>query len=254
MITKSELQVVYQQMRAEHRPAGEPPTAEEVLAYFDGELSDADEARVRELLVAYPEMARAATVPFPSDDARPGDPGFLSEAELSKRWESLRRRIDQPRGARVLQFWQAAAAIAAVLAIAFGSLLWQSQVNARRLTAQAGQPQVIPDEVVLEPDGRRGPGEAATTVTPEGNSYLLVASVLNPEHYDKYRLEIAVVTPNGPRTVWQSAALTRRPDDTFLIDVPRAFLPPGLYRVVVYGSKGGPEEQVAGYSVRVASR
>jgi hypothetical protein len=253
MITKSELQVVYQQMRAEHRADGEPPTAEEVLAYFDGKLSDADEARVRELLVAYPEMARAATAPFPSDDARPGDPGFLSEAELSKRWESLQGRIHQPRGARVLQFWQAVAAIAAALAITFGSLLWRSQVNAQRLTAEVTQPHVIPDEIVLVPDGRRGPGDAATTVTPVGDSYLLVASVLNPEHYDKYRLEIAGVTPNGMRTVWRSAALTRRPDDTFLIGVPRAFLPPGLYRIVVYGTNGGPEEQIASYSLRVAS-
>jgi hypothetical protein len=253
MITKSELQIVHQQMRAEHRAGGEPPTAEEVLAYFDGKLSAEDEARVRELLVEYPEMARAATVPFPSDEARPGQPGYLSGGELSKRWESLQRRIHPPRGARVLQFWQASAAIAAALAITFGGLLWQAERNARQLLSQVARPQVIPDEFVLVPDGRRGPGDAATVVTPRGDSYLLVAPVINPERYDKYHLEIAAVTPNGAQTVWRSGLLTRREDDTFLISLPRTFLGAGLYRVVVYGSNGGPEEQLASYSVRVVA-
>src|SRR5258706_7939148 len=88
MITKSELQTAYREQHAE-RAASEPPTAEEVLAYVQGELSGDEEARVHERLLAHPDMLRAAIAPFPSDDARPGHADYLPDDQVAKQWRGF---------------------------------------------------------------------------------------------------------------------------------------------------------------------
>src|ERR1051325_10204358 len=65
MITKTEWQGLHQQLMADERKRmGDPPTAEEVLAYMSGELSAEEEERIRERLVCYPELVRTLTAPF----------------------------------------------------------------------------------------------------------------------------------------------------------------------------------------------
>jgi hypothetical protein len=69
MIMKSDLQAVLDELRTEdRRTRAEPPTAEEMLAYRAGELSGDEEARVRELLICWPELLRALMTPYPDDD------------------------------------------------------------------------------------------------------------------------------------------------------------------------------------------
>jgi hypothetical protein len=226
----------------------QPPAAEDVLAYYDGKLSGDRAARVQELLVAHPEMVRAALAPFPEDDARPGDPDYLAPEELDRRWESLQQRVHAPSGARVLQFWRVSAAIAASLAIAFGVMLWQSQSSARA-------PRVILNEQVLLPDGQRGPNaELPVALTTETDSYLLVVPVLHAADFNDYRLELVSPGSTASRPLWRSATVSRPPNDTLAIVVPRAFLPGGRYQVVLYGLSGGRDERLATYSVSVPGR
>jgi hypothetical protein len=247
MITKSELQAAHQARRA----AGanlEPPSAEEVLAYVEGELPEAEEARVRELLVAHPDMLRAATMPFPTADAAPGDESDLSEHEVARQWRVFQRG-GTASSDRAQNVWRAAAAIAAAVAITFGALLWQSAGNARRLTRQLTEPRVAGYQLLL-PDGQRGPG-GVPTLTPVGDSYLVATPILGAAPFDTYRLEIVDLASN--RSVWRRDGLPRPDSDTFAILIPRDTFHPGMFQVVLYGVNGKLAEKLATYTVKTSS-
>lgn len=237
MITKSELQAIHGQKLAERRRRlGPPPSNEELFAFMRGELSADDEARVRELLIAYPELARAMAEPFPED-------GDLSEAELDAHWKSLQKRIHgDPVQSRV-RFWRrTSAALAAAMILAFGGIVWQRQASVAPGVAS---------KYLLFPEGQRGPGDAATLVMADDAPYVLVTSLINPPRFEKYRLEIATTDPT-PRTLWTSPPLRRPDNDTFEIVVPGAFLAPGRYQVVVWGVSGQRQERWTAYPLRVA--
>lgn len=253
MIRKSDWKAIQQELLdAERRPVGEPPAAEELLAYTRGELSPLDEERVRRALICYPELANALTKPFPDDDAKPGEPGYVSDEEVNNRLADLRRSISESESGNVLRFWRRAAlAIAAALLLAIGGLLAQGVWNARRLAAELAKPRVAAQEVLLLADGQRGGPTAWPPLPDEGDSVLLVAPIINQPSFPTYRLEILDRTGDEPRTLWSSTALRRRSNDTFAILVPRAFLKPGKHQVVLYGIDGTREEQLATYSLTV---
>lgn len=245
MITNSDWKAVHEDwIAAERKRVGEPPTAAEVLAYTRGELSGEDEARVRERLVCYPHLVRTLTTPFPEDDVQPGHPEFLSEHELARHWTALQKRIHSPStGPGVLTFWRAAAAVAATLALLLGGLLWDA-------TSRLNQPRVTAEEVLLLPDGQRGGTPGTATLSTDGEPFLLVVPLIAEPESDQFRLEIVRATPDG-EVLWRSGTLRRRATDTFTIEIPRAKLEPGRYRVVVYALSGAREERLAGYSFRV---
>jgi hypothetical protein len=241
MIRKSDWQDALDGMTAEdRRRLGAAPSAEEVAAYMNGELAGEEEARVRELLVAYPELARTLTMPFPEED----EP--LSGDQLDRHWAEFQSRVAPPRAesGRVLQFWRAAAALAAALAVVFGALLWRAQ-------SRLDEPRAAWQIAVLEMDGHRGPAGPATVVRPAGESLLLVVPLIGTSEYRQYRLDLA----SGERTLWKSEPL-RRDDDTtsFSIDVPGSYLKPGRYRVELVGVDGAREEKLATYSLQVPAR
>jgi hypothetical protein len=232
----------------ERRRLGEPPTVEEMLAYERGELPPQDEERVRALLVAYPELAQALVMPFPDDDGEPE----LSTELIDAQWSSLQRRLIEPNvfpfrapaaarrtGTPGLRALAAAAAIAAVLS---GGLLWRAEMK-------LGQPRMASDEQLLLPDGQRGPGEASPVISPQDDSYLLVAPLINQQSFADYRLEL--IDAATRRVLWTSMAMPRRSSDTFAILVPSSFLKPGRYQVVLYGVADGHDERMASYTLRV---
>src|SRR5688572_17069965 len=115
MNTKSDWDAVRQQLMADERRRVElPPTSEEMLAYTRGELSAEEEERMRERLVCYPELVRTLTEAFPDEDPRPGDAGYVSDEEMTRRWAEIQSRVrhNPPTGGRVLQFTRAFAALA----------------------------------------------------------------------------------------------------------------------------------------------
>jgi len=221
----------------------EPPTAEEMLSYTRGELSPEEEARVQERLVAHPDLVRTMTEPFPAEGAEPGDPDYLSDEEFAAHWASMQKRLRRKAPAstgRVLQFWRYSAAIAATVAVVLGGMLWQ-------LSSKLAQPRLVWEQQVLFPDGRRGPESEPATLTAQGESVLLILPLIGQHGYDRYRID--VVSGAADRAIWSSEAL-RPEDDAFAILVPRRFLKPGTYRVVVYGLSGDSEERLAAYSLR----
>jgi len=215
MITRSDWQAVRDAMLADDRARlGEPPTVEELLAYEAGKLSKEDAERVQQLLVAYPELARAYVAPFPPEDEQ------LPDDVVERQWNAL-RGATRGAGARVLQFWRWSAAAAAALAIVFGAMLWQTH------TASL-QPHVLPEATVLTPDGSRGPAEPPPAVGSSGEAILLVVPIVGPTDYETYRLDL-IRTPLHER-VWSSGELRRPKSDSFNVEVPASARAPGLRR------------------------
>jgi hypothetical protein len=241
MTTKSNWQAVHDQMTAEdRRRLGEPPTGDEVLAYMNGELSEAEEARVRALLVAYPELARTLTHPFPAE----GEGEAFSEEELSKHFAELQERI-HPTSGRVLPFRAASAALAAVatLALVFGGLLWDTR-------RELGRPRLGVEVQELSPEGRRGGRETAEVVAVAGQPFDLKISVREQQEYPAYRLDI--IEESG-RIIGTLGPAARTESETFTIIVPRG-LRAGRYAVVLHGVDGSRERNVATYRFRVRAR
>ncbi len=247
MTTKSEWQEANRALEAEDRQRlGEPPAAEEVLAYMRGELPAHEAARVCERLVAYPELVRTLTAEFPAEGAEPGDPDYMPDDEFAKHWASLQRRMPRKEPGRVLQFWPAISAIAAALAIVFGALYWQART-------ERAVP-LVADLQILTPDGRRGGGDEAVPLTAQGDFYYLVVSLPGTPVFDTHRLEIVDASANPPRSIWSTSVLPRPSSEIFPILVPRTFLKPGKYQVVLYGVSGAREERIDTYTVRVRGR
>jgi len=243
MITKSNWQAVNRQlMENDRRRVGDPPTAEEVLAYTRGELSAEEETRVRERLVCHPDLLRALTEPFPTEGARPGDPDYVSDEEFAAHWPALSKRTPPAnKEGRVLQFWRFTAAMAASIAVVLGMSLWQTN-------RKAGQPLIVAEPQLLLPDGQRGPGPEAAPLSAQGESVLLAIPLIGQREYQRYRIEIV---GERERVVWKSSALAAPEDETFMLMVSRGFLDPGKYQVVVFGVTGEVEEPLSTYSLRV---
>jgi hypothetical protein len=252
MTNESDWQAVQKEMTAEERrKLGEPPTAEEMLAYTRGELPAETAGRVRTWLVCNPDLARALMQPFPADDAKPGDPDFLSPEELAKHWASLQQRIHEPAMAstgRLLRFPSRWTALAAAVALVFAGLYWQAESKARRLDRQLHEPRALESQLLL-PDGRRGV-EQATFLTAKGERLVLDLALFNASRFEAYRVEMSDET----RSPWRSAAIRAADEETLSVDVSRAYLKPGKYRIQVYGIEGAREERLDSYTLRVPAR
>lgn len=250
MITKSDWEAVVELMNAEDRGRlGEPPTVDEMFAYTRGELPAAEAARVRELLVCYPELARALAEPLELEEESSSGEGVLSEDEIGRQWAAFQNANLRKRSGRLLPFRRAFApsfgAVAAALAIVFGVLFWHAR-------SELMQPRAMSQQLLLLPDGRRGGDDVPATLSPEGDSFLLVSPLINQPYFGNYRLEIVDVNANPLRTLWRSRAIHRDSNDAFAIAVPRRFLGPGRYQVVLYGVEGGRQDRLAVYTLRVA--
>jgi hypothetical protein len=245
MITKSELSAANSDLLTEDRLSiGEPPTAEEVLAYTRGELTTDQEARMRERLIAYPELMRTLTAPFP-EPAEPDHRDYLSDHEFARHWKALQKRRRQPQ--RGLPFWRAFGSIAAALAVVFGALLWRAQTELKK-------PQAVWEQQELYSDGRRGVDGEPAKLSADGESYLLVPMLGADVTADKLRAEISDVAANSSRMVWSSRVVRRTSNGSFVILVPRDSLKPGTYRLVVYGVTGERQEPLNAFTFRVPAR
>jgi hypothetical protein len=237
MITKSDWQAVLDQLTNEDRAKlGMPPTAEELVAFGKDELSADESERIRRLLVAYPELARAVAQPFPEDGEA------LMDADLDRRWSDFQRKVavPSPERGRVLVFWRA---LAASLTLVVVGLVWQQQHDRSR-------PLIISDEQLLEPDGQRGAVGPGVTLSPNADWALLTVPIIGAAGYDRYRLDL--YAPGSGKPAWRSDVLPRRSNDAFAIVVPKRFLSEaGTYRIILMGVRGGGEERLATYSVRV---
>lgn len=179
-------------VEAERERLGGPPSPEDVVAYLSGELPPAEAARVRALLVYYPELTPLLT-----------------------------ERIEKPRVVRK----PFALRLYAVAATAVIALLGVNAIEQRR---ESARPAVVVSQHELNANLTRS-GGGSTYELPAGRErYLITAVPTDPPTEPAYTLEI---TREG-RVLWRARGV-RPVDDTFVIDVPGAFLKPGSYALNV---------------------
>lgn len=254
MNNKSDWQDANRDLTAEQRrKLGEPPTAEEILAYSRGELSESEEERIRDLLVAYPELARMYAAPFPEE----GD--AVSEEQLRIGWNALQRRLanrkdgegrpaaDAQRG-RVLFLRYAPTTIAAAFALVFFGLFVQAEGRARYYAEQGKLPRILAAPQELDPDGNRGP-DAPTMLRKDGEAYLLKPRLINQVLYPHYRIELQ---DSKGAVLWTNHSARPDEDDAFQIVVPHAFLRAGqTYELHIFGVDGETRTGLGSYDLAV---
>jgi hypothetical protein len=182
MTNKSEWQDANRRLAADQREKlGDPPTAEEMLAYSRGEMSTEEEERIRDLLVAYPELARMYSAPFPEEP----EAGVSKEA-IEESWRNVQGRLGvtvMPVRARVRNYIPTT--IAAALALVFLGLYMQAESRARDIARSCNIPRVLGAPQELDPDGNRGPA-AGTLLRKDGEAYLLKPHIINQVRYPHY--------------------------------------------------------------------
>ncbi len=262
MTDKSEWQEANRRLMAEQRRAlGDPPTAEELLAYSRGELTEQEEERIRDLLVAYPELARMWSEAAP-EAPQPGDPDAVSEEKVLASWKELQRRLggssasqpdadrraDAQRG-RVWFHLHVPTAVAAALALLFFGLFVRAENRARHYQREGLSPRILGEPQELDPDGSRGPA-APTMLQNDGEVYLLEPHLLNRVRYPHYTLELH----DQRGVIWTSHGAQPDEDDAFQIVIPRGFLRAGsTYQLRVFGVDGDKRTAVGAYDVAVPS-
>lgn len=260
MTEKSEWKEANRQLREQaRRELGEPPTAEEMLAYSRGELTEKEVERIHDLLVAYPEVARMYGAPFP-EAAGEGDDDAVSEDEVRAGWSALQRRLARPAGTstpqaeaqrgRFVFHHYVPTAIAAALALVFLGLFIQAESRARSYQREGRLPRVLGAPQELDPDGNRGPS-APVMLQKDGEAYLLKLHLLNQVRHPHYRIELH--DTNGA-TLWTNNFAQPDEHDDFQIVIPHRFLDPGTsYRFHIFGVDGEHGRKVGSYDFAVPS-
>lgn len=242
MTNKSEWQEANRRLTAEQREKlGEPPTAEEMLAYSRGELNESEEERIRDLLVAYPELARMYAAPF----AEEGEPG-VSDDRIAAGFEELQRRAGKvvPLRAPVRRYLPTT--IAAALALVFFGLFVQAESRARNHARDCQVPRVLGEPQQLDADANRGPG-SPTLLRKDGEAYLLEPHLINSVRYPHYSIELH----DAKGALWTTHS-AEAANDAFQIVVPHDFLRTGVtYQLRIFGIDGETRRPVGSYDVAV---
>lgn len=257
MTKHSDWQEAERRLMAEAREQlGELPTAEEMLSYGRGELSEQEEERIREFLVAYPELARAWFAPFP-EAPREGEADAVTEDELRTGWSALQRRLGRSRSdthpraeaqrGRVVFRRYASTAVAAALAVVFFALYVQAESRARYLQRERRLPRVLAVPQDLEPDGNRGPHGAPTILRKDGEAYLLQPRLIQQVRHPHYRIEL---TDARGAALWTNSSAQPDANDVFRVSIPHDFLSAGeTYRLRIFGVDGEGQTDVGTYDV-----
>ncbi|HEV7765838.1 MAG TPA: hypothetical protein VGQ76_12610 [Thermoanaerobaculia bacterium] len=254
MMRKSDWDAASDDVIAEKRRAlGPPPTADEVLAFFDGTLSGADAERVRELLAWYPDLARLASSPLPASEELVDK---LSSDELESDWHAIRARLAprEPVPIRHVQVWRAFAIAASLATMVLGTLLILKTRNEHRLRNELRQPQFRFEPLVMYPEGATRGGATTLDLPSNTNQFLLVAAPLGETRYPDYRAEILNVESSPPRSIWSARGLREQSDGTFAILVSRHLLERGTYRLTIDGINDERLVPLASYRFRVPAR
>lgn len=235
---------------------GPAPTPEELVAYHDGGLSEAERERLEERLAVDPEAARVVLDLDAFPGVEPVDASRrLTPEQSAAQWRALRRELEQSdlipkkEPAPVVRPRFAAAgtarALAAVLLTAVVGLLFrlaylESRID--RLTGPQPNPLVsdlFPMEGSGPRDGRQQPVEVPALA--EDVVMQLFLSDLRP--FDDYGVELV----RAGEVSWRQLGLRRQAAGGFSVRVPVTWLPVGPCEIRLFGVTESREEVLATY-------
>lgn len=244
--------------RQEHRSRDRHPSPEQIVAYHERRLPPEEMELFRAHLAACPDCAAEL---LGLADLIGGDDGLASEApraELDAAWQKQRERLfpaaapvpfpeRHRRGVPSLRrAWTAAASLglAAALLAAVVVVQWRTIVRMQ-------QPQVNPPLVNLVPVGsvRQGLQEVPVLRLPAHGERAWV--ILNPEGELDFSSYDAELKKADGTVILRLMDLHSSEAANFRLELPRALLEKGEYRIVLIGKKAGQSRVVEEFAFRV---
>jgi len=246
-------------MAARREQVGGPPTPEELLAFRDGRLEPEERDRIAARIALDPDSARvlADLAAFPAVEPAPGT-RELSEEEISAGWQAFRRRLPAGPAAAGVSSLSSMAPVAAAprrqrrrwwrhpgLRLAATALFglgvgWAAGFSAHSWRGRPGPAINAQIEELAPSVGDGGVRSAASWVTwrEASEELVLVLGARTGEERDFARYEVEVEDPAG-RRVWSRHGLRPTALGTFHLSFRRGDLPPGSYKIALYGGTGG---------------
>lgn len=228
------------------------PQADELIAYVEGRLSPSEREEVEEAAALHPDVARelAELVTF-LDLQPPAGVEAPSDEEVAASWERFQPRLEELRGRylvgetspRTTQPLAAARPprrrfrVAWARAAALFFFLTTAWLLAHVLLDRNAVPDPVVNVAVAElsplgEDVRRDGGGESVSLPRQAERLMLVLDLADPREHPAYRLTLA---PAGGEPLWATDELSRFPDGTFRLLVPRGLLSRGRYRIEVAG-------------------
>ena len=245
---------------------GPHPPPEDLLAYHEGWLTEPESESIRHHLVACPRCAGLVLDLARFPEIEPSAPAHqLSDADIQQRLQAFRTRLresgelapDPVEGAqgaldrptrRREHSWPRAWTVS-LLAATLGLAVWG--VTLRQRLVELSQPAVRVAVSDLEPQAiigdRAATAPESTEVPAWAERTLLILNLFEPRSYSSYQVEIFRQDAAGGPRVWSSRELRRSPNGSFVLEIPRSFLPAGSYRIELSGIDGGRRHRLAIY-------
>jgi hypothetical protein len=248
MVEKLDWNAIHRRLITEGRErVGDPPTADEIDALFRGDLSEEEAARVRGLLIYYPEIARVMTQLPPPETIN-----VLTVEERAQDWEAIQKRIVPPIPFRRPSRRPRLLAYAAAAALVFLGVILYFDLRPSAPTAAVKPPLVARriERRELRPDGiLRGNAPTPAIILAVADEYALKLLTTQEKRYDSYRID--VVDLDTTRVIWTHSGFPDPPNGAFEINLSsQALRPGGHYELVL----NGMSDRVATYTVRVLTR
>jgi len=250
-------------------------SVEELAAYHAGALTEDEEARVQDHLLACPECTRAL---LDLDALRHGaDPADEApDAEKEAFWQALRPRLAEaddpdeinevataplpapipfparqeipgrsPRRSRAFQL------LAATLAAAVVGLALQN-ASLRRTVDDLSQPDLgAPVRDLSATVSREAAAPAVVTLAPDDRFFTLVLSPADPRDFADHEV---VLEKSGGGEVWRGRGLQKNRYGTFSVVLARRRTGDGDYTLRIFGIEGEQKRIVGEYHFRIETQ
>ena len=264
-------------MAAKREELGEPPTPDELLAYREGRLDPAARERLEARIAIYPEAARtlADLAAFPDIEPAPGVKDVSAE-EVAARWRSFRQKLPDrptnpvpskppaPEPAPILRHeprapqaphahsGSPARGLAAAASVALAVGLGGGYLAGRASLDPAPSSSINVTIRDLQPTGeggeRTGGASDPVELPEESEELLLILNTDDPGTFAAYTAEI--VDAQGAR-VWSRDRLQPTEVGAFHVSFRRNVLPPGTYRIELFGQAGEDRRLLETYELRI---
>ncbi|MCP4661121.1 MAG: hypothetical protein GY856_37440, partial [bacterium] len=216
-------------------------------------LSSDEDETIREHLVHCDECAALVLELAALSESSAEPASEVSAFEVAAACRRQRPRLLEELGSGTAKAPSArwAWATAASLALATMALgLWVATL--RQTVEELREPQVNPPVLNLEPVGAvRDPANAVPVMelVPGASRGWLILNPAEDPGCSSYRVEF--IASDG-RSLWTRAGFERSEAGNFRLELPRALLPAGEYRVLLSGLRDGRQEPIDEYRLRIS--